>query len=355
MKEFINMLANNDFFNSQFFIALSTTGTAVVAYLIYYFTKKSKIKDIANILILDIRRAERLITNYKTHPSILKRDYENLMPENNWDKNKHLFVNSLDSDQLELVNNFFVKCIDIDKQMKPLKKDILETLIKKIGLTKGSIRVSISKIKRHNTALTSNAAAQILVLKYGKSILGKLDEEDRKSLPSTPIIYHETKVVVKKGTRKKEKIEIVCDYATTDAFKKGHIEELQRAYNSKCYTSAVILARKIIENLVIDILKKKFPERIKKNQVLYWIDPEKRHQNFSTILENLYIKRAKFGSAVIAIEQLHNKAKRLKKLSNPKAHSWYHLVKKKDEFDNLEFDTLIDLIKAIEQHLKMRK
>lgn len=165
--------------------------------------------------------------------------------------------------------------------------------------------------------------------------------------------------IVSSGNGKKTASAVVriidlVKYDTADHFIKGHIDELNRAYTFKCYTSVFILARKIVENLIIDILKKKFPEKVKANKELYFNINQKRLKDFEEILKNLRSKRNDFGSENKAVERLCDLAAKLKENANNKTHSWYHLVEKKKEIDDLNLNAIFELIKKLEQVVGIR-
>ena len=45
---------------------------------------------------------------------------------------------------------------------------------------------------------------------------------------------------------------------------------------------------------------------------------------------------------------MHSKAKAFKDEANNKAHSWYYLVKRRKEIEDIEIQFMIDLIKGIQ-------
>ena len=72
-----------------------------------------------------------------------------------------------------------------------LNPNIINHLETKLGKTATQIRPRISEIRRQNSALTLNAAAQVYAEKHKTSVLSKLDSEDRQSLG----IYQQIKTV----------------------------------------------------------------------------------------------------------------------------------------------------------------
>ncbi len=157
-----------------------------------------------------------------------------------------------------------------------------------------------------------------------------------------------------KKQKTKRKIIRIIDYETDDHFIKGHIDELNLAYTSGCYTSVYILARKIIENLIIDILRKKYPESILENKELYFDTARARFKDFEDILKNLRSKKNDFDSENKAVEKLCNVSKELKDDANDKTHSWYHLVRRKKEIDDLDLKSIFKLIETLERVVKIR-
>lgn len=232
--------------------------------------------------------------------------------------------------------------------MKMLSLKIVKDLAKKLKLAQKTVKKNIYLLQKSYPSLTKNALAQIYATKNGKTIFRKLDKEDKATLPSTEAVPEKIKIKVKNGN-KKLSIKKVLDYETTDHFKKGHIEELNKAYTVGCNTSVFILARKIVENLIIDILKKKYPENVKKNKELYFDTGQGRLKDFSIILKNLRSKKADFGSENKGIEKLCDLAKFLKDDANNKTHSWYHLVENKKEIENLNLKTIIEIVKKLEK------
>lgn len=155
---------------------------------------------------------------------------------------------------------------------------------------------------------------------------------------------------LKNATLRAKKIIPLVDYNTNDHFIKGHIHELNKAYTYGCNTSAFILARKIVENLIIDILKKKYPSKID----LYFDKNQTRLKDFGVILTNLKNKKNDFGTENKAVERLYGLSNALKANTNDKTHSWYHLVENKIEIDNLNLKAIIEIIKKLEQTVGIR-
>lgn len=235
--------------------------------------------------------------------------------------------------------------------MKKLNPRILDFLSRKTGKAKATIRKNISILRSKYPSCTLNAVAHVYAMQQGTTVLGKLDAEDRASLPSFDVKKKE--IIVERSRKgKKKRIVKLIEYDTEEYFISGHINEINRAYANGCYTAANILARKVIENLIIDILREKFPPTSRINKELYYDTNKGRFRDFSVILDNLHKKRNEFGiDGKKIIERLHSKAKKIKQDANDKTHSWFYLVERKKEIDDLEFQVIIELIKKLKDSI----
>ena len=239
--------------------------------------------------------------------------------------------------------------------MSRLDKNILEHLVSKTGKAPQTIKNRLAILHQNFPKCTMNAIAQIFSKENGFSIIKKLKKEDRESLPN--LNYEpQHKVKVRKNNREKKK-PVFLVYDSPDYFIRGHIKELNNAYNSACFTSAFILSRKIVENLLIDILRKKFPEsRNNENKELYYNILHKRFHDFGIIINNLYKKRNEFGiEGEKIIARINQLVKPFKNNINDKVHSWFHLVEKKSEFDDISIHQIIELIIKLEKLVKIRQ
>jgi hypothetical protein len=239
--------------------------------------------------------------------------------------------------------------------MKKLNPDIVKALAKKLGKTPGTIKKDIYLLRSNYSQSTVNAVAQLYAKANHTTVYGKLDKEDKASLPN--IELEKEKITIKQKSKKtkaaKNKIDILISHQTSNPFRKGHIEELNRAYTYKCFTSVFILLRKIVENMLIDILRRKFPSKNLANKELYFDVDQNRFKDFSIIIANFRKKALDFSVDKKLVEKIADSATLLKDKSNDKAHSWFHLVKRKAEVDDLDPQTLIDLIAQLENNMSL--
>ena len=239
---------------------------------------------------------------------------------------------------------------------KKLNPKIVSELAKYTGLEESTCRKKIFKNKSNNPFLTSNASAHVIAKTYKKSLLRMLDDEDRASLRglSKPLIASpniENKTPKLKSRKKTIKKKPKILYQSDDYFINAHIEETTKAYYAKCYTSFFILTRKVIENLLIGILRKKFPSE----PDLVLNTSSTRYHDFSVILKNLFDKRATFShEGMKAIERINQLVIPFKKDANNKAHSWFHIVTSANEINKWQLDVIIELIKIVEKEVGLR-
>ena len=109
------------------------------------------------------------------------------------------------------------------------------------------------------------------------SVLQKLDKEDKSSLPNLEI---QRRVIVKQEKKNKEKaIKVILKYDSDHYFIKGHVKEINRAFSHRCFTCVFVLFRKLVENLIIDILRVKYPESggINNKNLYFIVPPQHSH------------------------------------------------------------------------------
>jgi len=96
-----------NFFNSNFFVALSTMITVAGAIIIYKIQKYQKKQQIARLLVNEIRNAENGIEKLVEHASDAEFPVISVLPQNSWNEYSHLFTNDFNQDDTVQINNFF--------------------------------------------------------------------------------------------------------------------------------------------------------------------------------------------------------------------------------------------------------
>lgn len=103
-------------YQSHVFVSLTIF---VCTFFIVNFYKnllKQKKKDIARLLLVEIRFAERSLeelahklTNY------VYGEYPSVLPHNSWNKSKSLFGSVFDQDELDMMQTFYATCEEIEE------------------------------------------------------------------------------------------------------------------------------------------------------------------------------------------------------------------------------------------------
>jgi hypothetical protein len=224
-----------------------------------------------------------------------------------------------------------------------LNPEVLTFLHEKLGKSISTIRSDLSRLKRDYPTSSLNAVAQIYAEKHGESVRRLIGKADKLLIPVAPVVK-QTVVRRRDKLGAIEKKRTIIQFVTDDIFLKKHIDEINRAYNKNCYTCVFVLTRKVFENLIVRILKARFPT----NPELHLDIANNRNQDFSVVLDNLYRNRSAFdGDKQKAIERLHQKLKPFKNDANDKVHSLYHIVENAKEVEDWNLDTVIGLITEI--------
>lgn len=122
------------------------------------------------------------------------------------------------------------------------------------------------------------------------------------------------------------------------------VQEINKAYSSKLYNSVYILSRKLVENYIRDILRKRFPDKPeliqkpKNNNI--------KQLGFAEIISNLFKNRTIFlrnniNTNSTLINELEKKINKFRRKANDYAHS---KSARETEEDLLEFKELLDII-----------
>lgn len=224
-----------------------------------------------------------------------------------------------------------------------LKPKILEKFKKKFpDKTENAIQVKLSKLSRKHK-VTLNAAAEIWAKEEGFSVWGSLEDEDRKSLENKT--FQLIKLKNNSNNIYKKKIIQFIYYNTDNSFLKGHVDEINKCYTSNCYTASFILLRKVIENLITEIIKKKFLGKNKEDKELYLNFDTGHIRDLSEIIKNLRDKSNTFApDEKKLIQRILQLSEQFKDDANDKTHSLYHLCNKK-ELDDKNPQEIFNLIK----------
>jgi len=205
---------------------------------------------------------------------------------------------------------------------------------------KGSIQARLSQISS-DKGITLGAAAQIMAKQKKRNLWSLLSDEDKEGLSGNKIKVIEVK---NNNSKSKKKIIIFIKYETDNKFLKEHLDEVNRCYTFHCYTAAFILIRKIIENLITEIIKKKFPGKDKVDKELYLNFITGHIRDLSELIKNLREKSNGFApDEKKLIQRILQLSEKFKDDANDKTHSLYHVSSKK-ELDDTNPQQILDLI-----------
>ena len=117
-------------------------------------------------------------------------------------------------------------------------------------------------------------------------------------------------------------------------------QEIDIAYASNLPNAALVLSRKLVENLLYEILNSRFPKEVK----LRYIPQQGRAQDFGTMIDNLQSSLQRFArpqqDAIITFLGL---VKPFRREANGCAHSVMQYVSSTDELDQLKIPELVSL------------
>ncbi|WP_101476845.1 hypothetical protein [Candidatus Nitrosotalea bavarica] len=132
---------------------------------------------------------------------------------------------------------------------------------------------------------------------------------------------------------------------TTDAFYTKLIREINLTYHYELYSSAQMLIRKLFENLVIDILRKKY-----KNDTSSYLNSKDRYHQFHIIITNAKerIEQGDFDNVKRDFKETLDWISKLRDEGNKSAHSITFDVKK-PELDKIHDEIIrnVDLLNRI--------
>mgnify|MGYP000680997968 CR=1 FL=1 len=196
--------------------------------------------------------------------------------------------------------------------------------------------------------LTLNAAAFLFGKKKGVSLSRYLNDEDRESLKKIPEKVEIKTIISKSSKPKKIQIIEIARYNTDNKFLKRHIEEINKAYTFGCYTACFILMRKVLENLMVEILRKKYPENKREHREKYFDFNRGRNHDFNVLLKKLRENSKEFGGEKRLVERICELASIFKEKANEMTHSLYHTATKR-EIEESNFQDILDLIRELFQ------
>jgi hypothetical protein len=128
-------------------------------------------------------------------------------------------------------------------------------------------------------------------------------------------------------------------------------DEINMAYKYGLFNSVSLLCRKMIQDLVYEILRLKYPANIQTNLEMYYNQKENRQHDFTLLIKNLEDKKDEYGIDKDWISEFISLVKPFRPTSNSNAHS---IIKFPDEEEILEYKVpkMISLLIKLRDNLK---
>lgn len=125
---------NMDFLNSDLFSSIATILVGGIAWIVYRLQQKQTDKDAATIVFLQIKDAERRINDLSQQPQqelVVNNLTKPIIGENNWEKFKGRLIKYFDDDDIELINNFYIRVVSAELARAESKAVFDESLLEK--------------------------------------------------------------------------------------------------------------------------------------------------------------------------------------------------------------------------------
>lgn len=129
-----------------------------------------------------------------------------------------------------------------------------------------------------------------------------------------------------------------------DNFYKKLENEINLVYSTEAYTATFVLSRKLIENLVIEVLRKKYGNKTKENVEIYFSTDFARFHDFSMLLQNLEDRKSDFDMDEGIVENFISLVKPFRKKANRDAHSIVDFTDKKRDLEKYDIQQMADLL-----------
>jgi hypothetical protein len=125
-------------------------------------------------------------------------------------------------------------------------------------------------------------------------------------------------------------------------------QEINDCYGNNFPNATFFLSRKLIENLIFNILEKKYPTDIQ----LWFNVGTNSHHKLSLLITNLYSKKANFKPNVrLYLEKFNREIGAFRKEANLKAHNVIEYLKDKSELKKYKINDLVQLLLNIYHHM----
>jgi parallel beta-helix repeat protein len=168
-----------------------------------------------------------------------------------------------------------------------------------------------------------------------------------KKTPKTVLIESKKSQEIKT----KRKISNLIKTRFNDYFYDNLKNEINSSYRNGEFTATMLLSRKLFENLVIEILRKKYPQNKNGNLEIYFNKKDRRFHDFTILLKNLEERKNEFDSDKKTITEFISLIKPFRKRANDNIHSII-IIPKKDEVLKYDIQQMTALLDRVWSNLK---
>lgn len=126
-----------DYFFQNLFNGIATLLSVGVVLWVFYSQKRIEKVNAARVLLLEIQNAEKSIAIIKETGAVSQLTF--VLPNNNWNNYRHLFVADLDADELDLLSRFYNSCLMVETEVRQMKNYLVISNEEKIKLTQHKI------------------------------------------------------------------------------------------------------------------------------------------------------------------------------------------------------------------------
>lgn len=176
----------------------------------------------------------------------------------------------------------------------------------------------------------------LALMKRVYSMVGGADSEELRQYPALETLEDGQEDVIGSIPTLTVTTDLFIDIDnTTDDFYDDLLDNINQCYRIGVYDGTFVLTRKMLENLVIDLLRKEYPKSYLR---IYYNPNKRRFRNFSSLLEVFEYRLKDFQPYSNGLDgDLISDIRQFKNTANSDAHS---IVRKprKEEIDDLGVD-----------------
>ncbi|VVB86201.1 Uncharacterised protein [uncultured archaeon] len=149
----------------------------------------------------------------------------------------------------------------------------------------------------------------------------------------------------------KTQLSNLVDIDFQDFFYNKLRDEINTAYRMELFTSVMLLSRKLFENLLIEILRFKYPPNQPGNLEIYYVTRDQKFQNFTVLLMNIEDKKDEFTVDKHIVSEIISLIKPFRERANSNAHSII-IISKEDDILKYEIPHISALLLKLYSNIK---